>query len=246
MKTMKMLFVGLFIFLISFQATFAAELFTRYLQKGSSGADVMVLQRVLNSNPDTRVAEVGPGSLGSETELFGELTKQAVIKYQKNNNLGNKLGFFTLYSGALDDQTRAKLNEQFSATTSTSTISQDQFNEKYKTYNSSTLAPRIDSVNPSSVSQGDTITISGRNFSTSSENTIITTYNRVNAVSKDGTSLEIRINSTLQDLFNKEAGGLEDDERDIVLGKMGTLPLFVMVTNRDGISNPYQLSFKLK
>lgn len=246
MKTMTLWVTAFLVFLFTFQATFAAELFTRYLQVGSTGADVMVLQRILNSNPDTRIAESGLGSLGNETEFFGGLTKQALIKYQKNNGLGTSYGFFSLYSGAVDEKTRAHLNAQYSATTSTSTISLAQFNEKYKTYGRAANAPFIGSVNPTSVSQGDTITISGRNFSTSSANTVITTYNKKDIVSKDGATLEIKIDSMLQDLFDKEAKDLDDDERENVIKKMGNLPLFVTVVNGGGSSNPYQLSFKLK
>lgn len=54
---------------------------SRYLTVGSRGADVKYLQQYLNSN-NFKVAESGPGSPGSETDYFGNLTRQALLKFQ--------------------------------------------------------------------------------------------------------------------------------------------------------------------
>jgi peptidoglycan hydrolase-like protein with peptidoglycan-binding domain len=37
----------------------------------------------LNSDPDTKLADSGPGSKDQETEYFGPLTKAAIIKFQE-------------------------------------------------------------------------------------------------------------------------------------------------------------------
>jgi len=111
--TMKVV-VCLLIFLSITQATFATEVFTRYLQKGDSGSDVLILQKLLNKNNETQVSESGAGSPGNETNFFGEATKQAVIDYQKINDLGNQMGFFTIYSGAVDEKTQKSLNSDTS------------------------------------------------------------------------------------------------------------------------------------
>ena len=56
--------------------------FARDLRSGSVGADVMELQKLLNSDADTRVAAAGAGSAGMETMTFGPLTMAAVSKFQ--------------------------------------------------------------------------------------------------------------------------------------------------------------------
>jgi hypothetical protein len=77
--------------------------FNANLTVGSTGTDVMNLQKVLNSSSDTRVAASGVGSPGSESSYFGALTKAAVIKFQ------NKFGI-TPAAGYVGPITRAKLN----------------------------------------------------------------------------------------------------------------------------------------
>ncbi len=56
--------------------------FTQNLKLGSKGAEVMNLQKFLNSMSDTKVSVSGAGSPGNETSTFGPATKAAVIKFQ--------------------------------------------------------------------------------------------------------------------------------------------------------------------
>ena len=67
--------------------------FTRNLITGSSGNDVKNLQRYLNSKGFT-VALTGPGSQGNETNYFGALTRQALARFQKANNIYPSVGYF--------------------------------------------------------------------------------------------------------------------------------------------------------
>lgn len=55
---------------------------TRDLNVGATGADVMKLQQFLNANADTRVSASGAGSVGAETEFYGPATAAAVSKMQ--------------------------------------------------------------------------------------------------------------------------------------------------------------------
>lgn len=58
----------------------------RTLKYGMQGDDVKQLQIYLNNHGYT-ISLTGVGSKGYETNFFGNLTKQAVIKFQKSNNL---------------------------------------------------------------------------------------------------------------------------------------------------------------
>jgi peptidoglycan hydrolase-like protein with peptidoglycan-binding domain len=85
--------------------------FTATLSFGSRGTQVVALQQSLNNDPNTRVANTGPGSPGNETNYFGPLTKNAVIRFQEKYasdilapvGLARGNGYVGLY-------TRAKLN----------------------------------------------------------------------------------------------------------------------------------------
>ncbi len=77
--------------------------FNTNLTVGSTGTDVMNLQKVLNGSSDTRVASSGVGSPGSESSYFGGLTKAAVMKFQTKYGISPVAG----YVGPI---TRAKLN----------------------------------------------------------------------------------------------------------------------------------------
>jgi hypothetical protein len=67
--------------------------FIRNLTIGSSGNDVKNLQQYLNAKGYT-VALTGPGSSGKETNLFGGLTRLALIKFQKANKIYPSVGYF--------------------------------------------------------------------------------------------------------------------------------------------------------
>lgn len=223
--------------------------FTRYLQKGDRGADVTVLQKVLNTDLMTQVSVTGEGSAGFETDFFGELTKQAVIKLQKKENLGNSYGFFTIYSGALDDKTRSFLNTKLDnaeSATTTGSSDQEKLNAIYRESNFSEFLPKIDSINPSSVTNGESITITGKNFSTTTPNTVRMTFNTTSVVSLDGTTLTVKAQSAIQNMFDTEAKGLNKEGKDNVKGIIGSLPMNITVQNSFGVSNPYQIYVKIK
>lgn len=82
------------------QAADRAPAFARDLQVGSQGSDVMALQRYLNAH-GYAVASSGPGSPGSETDLFGLLTMSALKAFQAAHGIAS--------TGNLGPATRAYL-----------------------------------------------------------------------------------------------------------------------------------------
>lgn len=87
-----------------------SPVFSSGLGREMSNSDVKRLQQLLNSDPDTIVAESGAGSSGNETEYFGSLTEKAVQKFQAKYGLAQEgdSGY-----GYVGPKTRAKLGEVF-------------------------------------------------------------------------------------------------------------------------------------
>ncbi len=87
--------------------------FTKNLKKGDTvDPDVKYLQQVLNSKPETRVAETGSGSNQQLSAYFGVKTKDAVIRFQNlyKSEILDPAGL-TVANGAVGPLTRKKLNE---------------------------------------------------------------------------------------------------------------------------------------
>jgi len=115
---MRVLFLPLLLaFLIFSQGTPASaqtntqNVFSTNLSLGSRGSQVVLLQKILNRDPDTRIADVGLGSPGNETNYFGSLTKAAVARFQAKyaNEVLTPVGLMR-GSGLVGSYTRAKLN----------------------------------------------------------------------------------------------------------------------------------------
>ncbi|MEI6296840.1 MAG: hypothetical protein WCO84_04320 [bacterium] len=97
---------------------------SKNLKIGSVGEDVLKLQRFLNSDASTMIAMVGPGSFGNELNIYGNLTKRAVVRFQEKYAKDILSPFGLLKgTGSVGVSTRAKLNELCSVAVSLTTVS---------------------------------------------------------------------------------------------------------------------------
>ena len=93
--------------------TTGSAVFTQNMSVGATGDDVTRLQKFLNSDADTKIADEGVGSPGNETTMFGSLTEGAVQRFQVKYNIAKEgdSGY-----GTVGPMTRAMLQEVFGAT----------------------------------------------------------------------------------------------------------------------------------
>lgn len=68
-------------------------LFSRDLELGMEGADVLELQKFLNAN-GFLIAASGVGSPSNETTYFGSLTQKALARYQAAHGIAPSVGYF--------------------------------------------------------------------------------------------------------------------------------------------------------
>lgn len=80
--------------------------FPRNLNTGDLGPDVLELQRFLNSDSRSMLAQVGPGSPGRETNLFGYKTGNSLRRFQE---LQVSKGLFI--TAEFDEPTRTFINK---------------------------------------------------------------------------------------------------------------------------------------
>jgi len=89
-KKIPAAFLSVFVVFLGFSAVRAVEAqttsvascnFTKNLEVGSSGDDVLCLQKYLNKH-GFKIAETGVGSPDNETTLYGGLTREAVKRWQ--------------------------------------------------------------------------------------------------------------------------------------------------------------------
>lgn len=92
--------------LLSFDQTDNEEglyTFTEARSLGDRADDIFYLQKTLNENPGTQIAQTGAGSPGQETKYFGTKTQDALKIFQAQFELDE--------TGQLDNQTLTHINE---------------------------------------------------------------------------------------------------------------------------------------
>lgn len=182
MKTLSLiLFIfGMMLFVQADDSLAQANTFYRNLTVGDTGADVLSLQKILNSNAYTKIASSGPGSPGFETNYFGSLTKSAVIRYQELYKsevltpIGLKAG-----TGYVGEMTRNHLSKQTVSPTSTEAPRMVAV----------TSGPKITNVYPTHAVAGTEVTLYGSGFAPT--NTVYASFNRLdNIPSTDGKTIK--------------------------------------------------------
>lgn len=84
----------------------------KFFRYGTVDADIRRLQKFLNEDPDTRLAESGWGAPGNETNFFGPRTWQAVVRFQKKYTKDVLAPWgITKGTGFVGKTTLAKINE---------------------------------------------------------------------------------------------------------------------------------------
>ncbi len=138
------------------------------LKRGDTSSDVRVLQQILNLDPVTKVASIGPGSPGYETMYFGSLTEAALKRFQKKYEAEIfALSGLSPVTGKLDLRTRTKMNTlALSGFITDSNITLSKPVEEKKTENNNYLT--ITSIEPENTTPGETVHLYGAGFTKTS------------------------------------------------------------------------------
>jgi hypothetical protein len=175
-----------------------AAVFNRNLTYGDTGQDVLLLQKILNSNSTTQITQTGEGAPGQETTYFGNLTRRAVKKFQElyRNEILVPAGL-TEGTGVVGQMTRNKLNTLVTSSeyqTNSATTSSSQ---------TKPAAPKVDRVSASLLPHNAEVTVYGSGFTKKNNvNITIEPNNKYTGiVSNDGKTIKFKLHTALHDLM---------------------------------------------
>ena len=217
--------------LISVDIALAAT-FDRNLSVGMSGSDVLALQKILNSNPLTQIASSGSGSPGQETSYFGTLTKKAVIAFQ-NFYSAAILGPVGLTQG--NGFVGASTRNELTLLSNTATLSPTPTSTSVATNNLVSIpsAPLIKATSGVVFSPGNSVTITGLHFTSSSTLYLGTTL---------ATSYSIVSSTTIQFTVPKYAGVLYIWVKNGSQDSRPFTPVFIVVNDPSVRAIPSNIS----
>ena len=185
----------LFVFFLSIPSFCFADtfIFQKNLSIGTNSPDVLKLQQILNSDPETKIADAGIGSSGKETSYFGNLTRLAVIKFQNKYEKDilspaglsfgtgfvgsltrNKLNGFILPAGNVSENTQE--NNDFFNVASSSNVSVGDNSILLNNVSSGVVSPEalfpavkptdviLTSLSNAFIAPGDVLTVKGKGF----------------------------------------------------------------------------------
>jgi len=243
---------------LSFIAVFYAEKdlgaqearFISDLKMGSYGEEVVFLQQLLNSDPETKVAETGAGSPQNETPSFGPRTQLAVIKFQEkySSEILAPIGLVA-GTGIVGPNSRIVLNRLVSGVSNSSVSS-----TMTAPWENGSIYPTISAVIPGIVGdpRNTPVTIVGENFS--SKNTVFLSVQDLeifDGYSSDGKTITVTLNTSFIDIVKEmvDSSGDASVRQTVVdslkvefdsVGRDGVyLPATIFVKNEKGESNKF-------
>lgn len=205
--------------------------FNTNLKIGDKNEDVRELQKILNKNPATRVSSFGVGSPNNESDFFGKLTKNAVIKFQElyASDILRPSGLVS-GTGYVGTATRLKLNSLSKLNQTEAVVSKNSSSSvSYKVISKPEIVVvRVYNTSEYQVLPGSNVILTGEGF-TINANTVFLGENRqISNLSsnQEGTKISFAVPKDLP--LGKYRISVENSNGT---SKSETIKIYILVTN---------------